>query len=120
MEHVLSAYYDITHGAGLAILTPSWMEYVLSDKTAPRFARFAREVFGIEEQNDRKAAKLGIGKVKEFNKTLGMPETLSEVGITDEKFDEMASEAVRTSGLSTRAYVRLQSTDVRQILQNCR
>ena len=120
IEHVLSAYYDITHGVGLAILTPSWMEYVLSDKTAPRFARFAREVFGIEEQNDRKAAKLGIGKVKEFNKTLDMPETLSEVGITDEKFDEMASEAVRTSGLSTRAYVRPQSTDVRQILQNCR
>ena len=57
---------------------------------------------------------------KQFNKTLGMPETLSEVGITDEKFDEMASEAVRTSELSTRAYVRLQSTDVRQILQNCR
>lgn len=57
---------------------------------------------------------------KQFNKTLDMPETLSEVGITDEQFDEMASEAVRTSGLSTRAYVRLQSTDVRQILQNCR
>ena len=120
IEHVLSAYHHLTQGVGLAILPPSWRESVFSVKTAPRFARFAREVFGIEEQNDRKAAKLGIEKVKEFNKTLGMPETLSEVGITDEKFDEMASEAVRTSGLSTRAYVRLQSTDVRQILQNCR
>ena len=120
IEHVLSAYYDITHGVGLAILTPAWMEYVLSDKTAPRFARFAREVFGIGEQDTMKAAKLGIEKVKEFNKTLGMPATLSEIGITEEKLDEMAEEAVRTSGLSSRAYVKLNSADVKKILQRCK
>lgn len=38
IEHELSAYYDVTHGVGLAIITPRWMEYVLSDATAPRFA----------------------------------------------------------------------------------
>lgn len=120
IEHVLSAYYDITHGVGLAILTPAWMEYVLSEKTMPRFARFAREVFGIEEADDKKAAVLGIKAVREFNKSLGMPDSLLEVGISDEKFDEMAAEAVRTSNISTRAYVKLDATDVKKILLGCR
>ena len=120
IEHVLSAYYDITHGVGLAILTPAWMEYVLSEKTMPRFARFAREVFGIEEADDKKAAVLGIKAVKEFNKSLGMPDSLLEVGISDEKFDEMAAEAVRTSNISTRAYVKLDAADVKKILLGCR
>lgn len=120
IEHVLSAYYDITHGVGLAILTPAWMEYVLSEKTMPRFARFAREVFGIEEADDKKAAVLGIKAVKKFNKSLGMPDSLLEVGISDEKFDEMAAEAVRTSNISTRAYVKLDAADVKKILLGCR
>ena len=120
IEHVISAYYDITHGVGLAILTPAWMEYVLSDKTVHRFARFAREVFGVKETDDAKAAELGIEKVREFNQSLGMPSTLTEVGILQDKFDEMAAEAVRTSGISLRAYVKLEISDVKKILMNCR
>ena len=120
IEHVLSAYYDITHGVGLAILTPAWMEYVLSDKTAPRFARFAREVFGVGEADDRKAARLGIEKVRQFNQSLAMPSTLSEAGVLEEKFDELAAEAVRTSGIASRAYVKLQVPDVKNILMNCK
>lgn len=120
IEHVISAYYDITHGVGLAILTPAWMEYVLSDKTVLRFARFAREVFGVKETDDAKAAELGIEKVREFNRSLGMPSTLTEVGILQDKFDEMAAEAVRTSGISLRTYVKLEISDVKKILMNCR
>lgn len=120
IEHVISAYYDITHGVGLAILTPAWMEYVLSDKTVLRFARFAREVFGVKETDDAKAAELGIEKVREFNRSLGMPSTLTEVGILQDKFDEMAAEAVRTSGISLRAYVKIEISDVKKILMNCR
>ena len=120
IEHVISAYYDITHGVGLAILTPAWMKYVLSDKTTPRFARFAREVFGVEETDNQKAAELGIQKVREFNQSLGMPARLSEAGVPDNKFDEMASEAVRTSRISSRAYVKLNVSDVKKILYSCR
>ncbi len=119
IEHVISAYYDLTHGVGLAILTPVWMEYVLSDQTQARFARFAREVFDVTEADDGKAAKCGIECVREFNRSLGMPEHLSEVGISDEKYDEMAAEAVRTSGISTRAYVKLDVADVKNILLRC-
>ena len=119
IEHVISAYYDLTHGVGLAILTPVWMEYVLSDQTQARFARFAREVFDVTEADDEKASKCGIECVREFNRSLGMPEHLSEVGISDEKYDEMAAEAVRTSGISTRAYVKLDVADVKNILLRC-
>ena len=120
IEHVISANYDITHGVGLAVLTPAWMSYVLSDMTAPRLARFAREVFGVEEADNRKAAELGIQKVRAFNQSLGMPATLSEAGVPEDLFDEMASEAVRTSTIASKAYVRLETSDVKQILLSCR
>ncbi len=120
IEHVVSGYYDITHGVGLAILTPAWMEHVLSDQTVPRFARFARMVFDVQEPEDEKAARLGIEKVRAWNRSLGMPESLQEVGVGEEKFDEMASEAVRTSGISQRAYVKLDKEDVKAILLSCR
>ena len=49
MEHELSAFYNITHGHGLAILTPRWLTYVLSEETAPRIKRFGENVFGIDK-----------------------------------------------------------------------
>jgi len=119
IEHVVSGCYDLTHGVGLAILTPVWMEHVLGDGTKSRFARFAREVFGVKADDDMTAAKEGIKKVREFFLLLGMPSTLSEVGIDDSKFEFMAKEAIRTSGLSTRAYVKLDENDVMEIFKKC-
>lgn len=119
IEHVVSGCYDLTHGVGLAILTPVWMEYVLSEDTKVRFARFAREVFCVEADDDMMAAKEGIKKVRDFFLLLGMPSSLSEVGIDDAKFEFMAREAVRTSGISTRAYVKLDENDVMEIFKKC-
>ena len=120
IEHVVSAFYDITHGVGLAILTPAWMKQVLSNETQARFARFAREVFGVVEPDDKKAAQLSIKEVENFFKMLKMPSRLSEVGIDESKFNQMAKEAVRTSGISTRAYVSLQLEDVLHIFEMCK
>ncbi len=119
IEHELSAFYDITHGVGLAILTPKWMRYVLSDKTVKRFAMFARNVFNVNEADDYKAANCGIDKVEEFFVELGLPKTLTELGIDDRDFAKMASEAVRTSGLATRSYVKLNEKDVENIYKMC-
>ena len=52
------------------------MSYVLSDTTAPRLARFAREVFGVEEADNRKAAELGIQKAVSYTH-LRMPKVRS-------------------------------------------
>ncbi len=119
IEHVVSGFYDITHGVGLAILTPAWMEYVLKESTKKRFARFAREVFGVSEDDDIKAAKNGISCVRDFFKKLGMPQKLSEVGIDGSNYELMAKEAVRTSNISKKAYVLLSKEDVLEIFKRC-
>lgn len=119
IEHELSAFYDITHGVGLAILTPVWMRYVLSVDTMKRFAMYARNVWDVEKEDDYEAALVGIKLTENFFRELGLPKTLSELGIDDSQFATMASEAVRTSGLSTRSYVKLNAEDVEQIYRNC-
>ena len=119
MEHELSAYYDITHGVGLAILTPAWMKYVLNNKTVARFAMYAKNIWGIEDSNEFAAAKRGIEKTIEFFKSLDMPTKLSEVGITSENFAKMAAEAVRVSGIAKRSYCLLGEEDIVKIYLSC-
>ncbi|MCR5651004.1 MAG: iron-containing alcohol dehydrogenase [Lachnospiraceae bacterium] len=119
IEHELSAFYDITHGVGLAILIPAWMKHVLSDETVGRFAMFARNVWDVSQDDDIAAAKAGILRTQRFFRELGLPDKLSEVGIDDSRLSEMAAEAVRTSGLSTRAYVKLDASDVERIYREC-
>lgn len=115
----MSAYYDITHGVGLAILTPAWMRYVLCDKTVERFAMYAKNVWGIEDDDKFRAANKAIAETEKFFGLLGLPATLHEVDIGKEKFEEMADEAVRTSGVSTRAYYPLKKEDIMKIFELC-
>ena len=118
MEHELSAFYDITHGIGLAILTPRWMLHVLNETTAPKLARFAREVFQVEEAVPEMAARMGIQKLYDFFLACGIPMTLPEVGIEDDRhFEEMAKQAVAFSSIATNAYVPLTESDVIAIYQ---
>lgn len=119
IEHELSAYYDITHGVGLAIVTPAWMRYVLNAQTVGRFAMFAENVWGIQEADPYKAANQAIDNVAAFFQTLGIPSALSEVGISNEKFREMAEEAVRVSGIAARSYVHLNADDIVKIFEDC-
>lgn len=99
MEHELSAYYDITHGVGLAILTPAWMEYVLSDETVDKFVEYGVNVWNIDSsKNKYDIAKESINKTREFFVSLDIPTTLREVGIGEEKLEEMAKQAVRRKG----------------------
>lgn len=96
MEHQLSAVYDVTHGEGLAILTPVWMEYIL-DQKVDAFATYGINVWNIDAKIDKRTiAKEAIEKTKHFLfDELGCPRTLREVGITDEKnFKAMAEKAV--------------------------
>lgn len=102
MEHELSAFYDITHGLGLAILTPNWMEYALNEETVDKFVEYGVNVWDICESKDKfEVAKLAIEKTKEYFKLLGMPHTLREVGIAEEKLDVMAKQAVERGKLGT-------------------
>ncbi|WP_086349639.1 iron-containing alcohol dehydrogenase [Candidatus Enterococcus clewellii] len=119
MEHELSAFYDITHGVGLAILTPRWMEYILSDTTVGKFQQFAHNVWGITETDPFTAAKKGIQATYDFFKACGIPMTLPEVGIDEEKLEIMAEQAVKHSTIEKAAYVPLTAADVTNIYQEC-
>lgn len=119
IEHELSAYYDITHGVGLAIVTPQWMRYILSDKTVDKFCQYAENVWKIEKTEDKfKMAEEAISRTEQFFKECGIPMTLTELGIDRTYFDKMAEKAVRFGGLSN-AYVSLKEEDVKKILEMC-
>lgn len=119
MEHELSAYYDITHGHGLAILTPRWLTYLLDEETAPAIHRLGTAVFGIEKaMRPMIGAKQTIEAVSDFCfQTLGLTATLSELGITDEHFAEMAKHAC--GGRSLSGIKTLSSADIEKIYRMC-
>ena len=117
IEHELSAFYDITHGAGLAVLTPKWMRHILSEDTVDKFCDYAVNVGGLERGNDKFAlANQGIDATEAFFKSIGLPSRLAEFGIDNARFELMAKNAVRIGGLQN-AYVPLSEKDVLTILQ---
>lgn len=119
IEHELSAHYDITHGAGLAMLTPKWMRYVLSEDTVDKFYDYAVNVWGIQPSEDKmQVATQGIDATEQFFIQIGLPSSLGEFQIDDSKFEEMAEKAVEVGHLGN-AYVPLTKEDVIEILKMC-
>ena len=119
MEHELSAFYDITHGVGLAILTPRWLSHVLSAKTAAKIARFGRRVFDIPSEDDVDAAQEAIDALYDFFVRLGIPMNLKEVGIGEEHLAEMAKACADHAGGVIRGFVDLKEEDVLAIYKAC-
>lgn len=119
IEHQLSAYYDITHGLGLAIITPRWMRYILSNETMDKFVSFAHEVFGIEITNNKvETAMKGIHALERFFFVdLGLDSTLTSINIDNTNFKQMAIKAAN-NGLD-HAYVPLSASDVEAIYNAC-
>lgn len=95
MEHVLSAFYDITHGHGLAILTPRWLTYSLHESNADKYVQFGVNVFGIDKNLPKmEIAKRSIDMLSEFFfKTLGLKSTFAQVGILEKDIPAMAEKA---------------------------
>ncbi|MGI6394322.1 MAG: iron-containing alcohol dehydrogenase [bacterium] len=97
IEHELSAKYDITHGVGLAILTPHWMRKVLDESNISKFSEYGENVWGITGGSKSVIAEQAIDKTAEFFKSLGIPSKLSELGIGSSLFNEMAESALKHS-----------------------
>ena len=119
IEHALSAYYDITHGLGLAIITPRWMQHVLSEKTASRFAKFGVNVLGINPSlPEIEIAQKAINGIYEFYEGIGIPMHLKEVGIPDgSRVREMAHHVAINEGLDN-AWAPLTEDDIAQIIED--
>jgi len=116
IEHALSAYYDITHGEGLAIITPRWMRHILSERTMDRFVKYGINVFGIDPTLPKQEiAGKAIDATYEFFKSINIPMHLREVGIDESRIDEMAHHIAVNEGLD-KAYVPLTEQDIKEIL----
>ncbi len=117
IEHALSGFYDITHGEGLAIITPRWMQHILSERTLPRFVKYGVNVFGIDASlPPMEIARKAIDATYAFFEEIGIPMHLREVGIGPERLSEMAHHVAVNEGLD-KAYAPLQEKDILQILE---
>ena len=117
IEHEVSAIYDISHGAGLAVLFPNWMKFTLDDDTLPKFLEYAQNVWNIDPEsgNDFELAMEAIQRTSDFFKNLKMPSTLDEFKIDDSRLDEMAEKAVVFGDLGS--FRKLGKDDVLEILK---
>lgn len=118
IEHQLSAVYDITHGLGLAIVTPRWMEYILDETNVEKFYNFAVNVCRLPSCEDKmKTAKMGIEYLKDFffNK-LELKSKLSDINIDSQNFDLMAKKACGANGFIN-GWKKLYPEDVKKIYQ---
>lgn len=119
MEHQLSAYYDITHGAGLATITPSWFRFILSENTVDKFVSYGVNVWGIDKNLDSfEIANKAIEKTEEFFfDVLKLPRTLKDYGIDETHLADMAEKAEREH--LNKAVIPLTANDVLKIYKDC-
>ncbi|MGE4542572.1 MAG: iron-containing alcohol dehydrogenase [Pedobacter sp.] len=101
MGHELSSMYDMTHGITLALLTPAWMRHTMSaaPEQLPLFARFARNVFDIREEDDAAAAEEGVKQLQAFYSVIKMPANLREAGVKEQDLEVIAGKAVENGNL---------------------
>ena len=118
LEHELSALYDCAHGAGLAVVFPAWMEYTMSHDVM-RFAQVANRVWGcaMDFQHPEVTAKAGINAFRAFLKSIGMPQTMAELGGKEEDIPYLAHTAAygNNQGGTMGGFVVLNEDDMANI-----
>ena len=98
LEHEISAIYGVTHGAGLSVIFPAWMTWMVEHNVG-KIAQYAVRVWGVPESEDKKAVALeGIGKLKAFFSSLGLPVTFKELGVENPDIDRLADSLHRNKG----------------------
>ena len=115
--HILGGYTNLAHGATLSILTPHWMEYVYRDNPE-KFAQFAVRVWDIPQDGDlEKTALAGIEALRTFWRSIGVPLTLSEAGIKEDRLEEIARLVTEDGPVG--GVRKLYYEDVLRILESC-
>ena len=115
LEHEISAIYNVTHGAGLSVIFPAWMTWMVEHNVG-KIAQYAVRVWGVPESEDKKAVALeGIGKLKNFFTSLGLPVTFKELGVENPDIDRLADSLHRNKGEFVGNYVKLTKKDSKEI-----
>ena len=115
LEHELSGLYDCAHGAGLAVIMPSWMEYVMNHNVM-RFAQMAVRVWGCEMnfENPEVTAKEGINCFRKFLVSIGMPINFAELGAKEEDIPKLVDTLGVGDGVRG-GFMELNAQDVTNI-----
>lgn len=118
IEHELSGIYDVAHGAGLSVIFPAWMKYVYTHDVN-RFAQFAVRVWNVENAfwSAERTSLEGIEKLQNFFKSIGMPINLTELGIHDDRLEEMADKCTNSDKSKVGNFIKLGKTDVFNVLK---
>ncbi len=122
LEHEMGGMFDVTHGAGLAAVWPSWARLVYKN-ALPRFVRYAKSVMGVTgEGSDEETALMGIAAMENFYRQIGMPVNFKELGIdpTDAQITEMAERCMEACAGRTGSAKQLTLQDMISIYQNAR
>lgn len=116
IEHELSGMYDCAHGAGLAVIMPAWMKFVMKHDVM-RFAQFATRVWNckMDFSDPEKTAREGIAAFRNFLTSIGMPAKLSEVGGKEEDIPQLAKNFGLPEGGTTGGFVHLTTKDIEEI-----
>jgi alcohol dehydrogenase YqhD (iron-dependent ADH family) len=116
IEHELSALYDCAHGAGLAVIFPAWMKYVMHHDVN-RFAQIAVRLWGcnMDFLNPENTAREGIQKFEEFLTSIGMPINFKELGAKEEDIELLASKVGLKGNETIGGFVKLNTKDIENI-----
>lgn len=119
IEHELSGIYDVAHGAGLTTVIPAWMTYVYKENMQ-KFVQFGSRVFDIapEYEFPEDAAKEAIARLKGFYHGVGLPVNLKELGVPDDRLEEMAAKCTERGTVGN--FKKLGKADVLNILKLAR
>ncbi len=116
IEHAMSAFFDIPHGAGLAVVHPNYMRYTYK-YGIEKYVRFAKNVWGVDGtgKTDDEIAMEGIRATHDYFKSIGAPTTLSEVGISKDSADMIVSRTFLLKG----GYLACTEEDIKNIVLMC-
>jgi hypothetical protein len=117
IEHEISGIYDVAHGAGLAVVFPAWMKHVMHHDLN-RFVQWSVRVWNVEMDvfNPEAVARAGIEKMEAFSHSIGLGTRLVDLGIQDDRIDEMADKCTGGNTRTVGNFVKLDREAVREIL----
>lgn len=119
LEHQISGFYDIAHGAGLAISFPAWMEYLCDqEECVPKLAQYAQRVWNVPVyfEDLRRTAMEGVKRLRTLIRESGLPLTLREAGIGTDKFELIADNMTNCGEQTCGAFYRMGREDILALL----
>lgn len=116
IEHQLGAYTDCNHGCGLAVIHPVLYRHIYKANIS-RFSRFARNVWGINTEDDEQAAFDGINALSQFVREIGLPSSFAEMGISE---DTDYKAVAKSTNISAGCCKKLTADEIYEILVECK